>query len=36
MSDIQLNTIPEAIEDLRNGKIIIVVDDENRDNEGDY
>ncbi len=36
MSDIQLNTIPEAIEDLKNGKIIIVVDDENRENEGDY
>ena len=36
MSDIQLNTIPEAIEDLRNGKIIIVVDDENRENEGDF
>ena len=28
MSDIKLNTIPEAIEDLKNGKIIIVVDDE--------
>ncbi|MDO5616874.1 MAG: 3,4-dihydroxy-2-butanone-4-phosphate synthase, partial [Cruoricaptor ignavus] len=36
MSDITLNTIPEAIEDLRNGKIIIVVDDENRENEGDF
>lgn len=36
MSDIKLNTIPEAIEDLRNGKIIIVVDDENRENEGDF
>ena len=36
MSDIQLNTIPEAIEDLKNGKIIIVVDDENRENEGDF
>ncbi len=36
MSDIILNTIPEAIEDLRNGKIIIVVDDENRENEGDF
>jgi 3,4-dihydroxy 2-butanone 4-phosphate synthase / GTP cyclohydrolase II len=29
------NTIPEAIEDLRNGKIIVVVDDEDRENEGD-
>ena len=36
MSDIILNTIPEAIEDLKNGKIIIVVDDENRENEGDF
>lgn len=33
---IQLNTIEEAIEDIRNGKVIIVVDDENRENEGDF
>ena len=32
---VQLNTIEEAIEDIRKGKIIIVVDDENRENEGD-
>ncbi|WP_343330258.1 3,4-dihydroxy-2-butanone-4-phosphate synthase [Polaribacter staleyi] len=32
----QLNSISEAIEDIRNGKIIIVVDDENRENEGDF
>jgi 3,4-dihydroxy 2-butanone 4-phosphate synthase/GTP cyclohydrolase II len=32
----KLNTISEAIEDIRNGKIIIVVDDENRENEGDF
>jgi len=31
-----LNTIQEAIEDIRNGKTIIVVDDENRENEGDF
>lgn len=36
MSDIVLNTIPEAIDDLKNGKIIIVVDDEDRENEGDF
>lgn len=36
MSDIQLNTIEEAIEDIRQGKVIIVVDDENRENEGDF
>jgi len=33
---IQLNTIEEAIEDIRKGKVIIVVDDENRENEGDF
>ena len=33
---IKLNTIAEAIEDIRNGKIIIVVDDEDRENEGDF
>ncbi len=32
----QLNTIEEAIEDIRNGKVIIVVDDEDRENEGDF
>jgi 3,4-dihydroxy 2-butanone 4-phosphate synthase / GTP cyclohydrolase II len=36
MSKIQLNTIEEAIEDIRKGKIIIVVDDEDRENEGDF
>jgi 3,4-dihydroxy 2-butanone 4-phosphate synthase/GTP cyclohydrolase II len=35
-TSIKLNTISEAIEDIRNGKIIIVVDDENRENEGDF
>lgn len=34
--DIKLNTIPEAIEAFKNGEIIIVVDDENRENEGDF
>ncbi len=33
---IQLNTIAEAIEDIRQGKVIIVVDDEDRENEGDF
>ena len=32
----QLNSISEAIEDIKNGKVIIVVDDENRENEGDF
>jgi 3,4-dihydroxy 2-butanone 4-phosphate synthase / GTP cyclohydrolase II len=36
MSDIKLNTIEEAIEEIRNGKVIIVVDDEDRENEGDF
>ena len=31
-----LNTIEEAIEDIRGGKVIIVVDDEDRENEGDF
>ena len=35
-SKIHLNTIEEAIEDIRQGKIIIVVDDEDRENEGDF
>ena len=35
-NSVKLNTIEEAIEDIRNGKIIIVVDDENRENEGDF
>ena len=33
---IELNTIKDAIQDIKNGKIIIVVDDENRENEGDF
>ncbi|MEZ4858689.1 MAG: 3,4-dihydroxy-2-butanone-4-phosphate synthase [Flavobacteriaceae bacterium] len=33
---IQLNTIEEAIEDIKNGKVIIVVDDKDRENEGDF
>jgi len=33
---IQLNTIEDAINDIRNGKVIIVVDDEDRENEGDF
>lgn len=33
---ITLNTIEEAIEDIKQGKVIIVVDDENRENEGDF
>ncbi len=34
--EFKLNTIDEALEDLRNGKVIIVVDDEDRENEGDF
>ena len=33
---IQLNTIEEAILEIKNGKVIIVVDDEDRENEGDF
>ncbi|MBK6396888.1 MAG: bifunctional 3,4-dihydroxy-2-butanone-4-phosphate synthase/GTP cyclohydrolase II [Bacteroidetes bacterium] len=32
----KLNTIDQAIKDLKNGKVIIVVDDANRENEGDF
>ena len=34
--EIKLNTIAEAIDDIKAGKIIIVVDDEDRENEGDF
>ncbi|MBD5324805.1 MAG: bifunctional 3,4-dihydroxy-2-butanone-4-phosphate synthase/GTP cyclohydrolase II [Bacteroides sp.] len=34
-NNIKLDSIEEAIEDFRNGKFVIVVDDENRENEGD-
>ena len=30
------NTVEEAIEDCREGRIVIVVDDEDRENEGDF
>ena len=36
MNDIKLNSIEEAIEDIKNGKLLIVVDDEDRENEGDF
>ncbi len=36
MSRNRFSTIEEAVEDIRNGKIIIVVDDEDRENEGDF
>jgi len=36
MDEIKLNTIPEAVEAIRNGQLIIVVDDEDRENEGDF
>ena len=36
MENFKLNTIEEAIEDFRNGEFIIVVDDEDRENEGDF
>ena len=35
-SGFKLNTIEEALEDIKEGKIIIVVDDEDRENEGDF
>ncbi len=36
MQALKLNTIEEAITDIKNGKVIIVVDDEDRENEGDF
>ena len=35
-NNIKLDSIIEAIEDIKKGKVIIVVDDENRENEGDF
>ncbi|WP_277933268.1 3,4-dihydroxy-2-butanone-4-phosphate synthase [Paenibacillus polymyxa] len=34
--EIRLDSIEEALEDLKNGKVVIVVDDEQRENEGDF
>ena len=36
INNIKLNTIEEAIEDIKAGKLVIVVDDEDRENEGDF
>ena len=32
----EFNTVEEAVEDLKAGKIILVTDDEDRENEGDF
>jgi 3,4-dihydroxy 2-butanone 4-phosphate synthase / GTP cyclohydrolase II len=36
VDSMELNTIEEALEDIKKGKVIIVVDDEDRENEGDF
>ena len=36
MTEFKLNTIPEAISAIKNGELVIVVDDEDRENEGDF
>jgi len=36
MSEVRFNTIEEAIRDLQQGKMVILVDDEDRENEGDF
>ena len=36
MAEIRLDSIAEAIESIRNGEVVIVVDDEDRENEGDF
>ncbi len=33
---IKIDTIEDALEEIRNGKVVIVVDDEDRENEGDF
>ena len=35
MSTTKLNTIPELLEDIRSGRMIVMIDDEDRENEGD-
>ena len=36
MTEFELNTIPEAVEAIKQGEMVIVVDDEDRENEGDF
>jgi 3,4-dihydroxy 2-butanone 4-phosphate synthase/GTP cyclohydrolase II len=36
MTEFNLNTIPEAIQAIKNGELVIVIDDEDRENEGDF
>ena len=36
LRNFMLNTIDEAISDIKQGKLVIVVDDEDRENEGDF
>ena len=36
MKSIKIDSIESALEDIRNGKVIVVVDDEDRENEGDF
>lgn len=36
MSEFRLNTIPEAIDAIKRGELVVVVDDEDRENEGDF
>ena len=35
-NSIRLDSVEAAIEDIRNGKVVIIVDDENLENEGDF
>ena len=34
--DNKFNTIDEILEDIKNGKIVVMIDDEDRENEGDF
>ena len=35
-NSIRFDSVEDAIADIKNGKVIVVVDDENRENEGDF
>ena len=36
MEEIKIDSIEDALEDIKKGKLVVVVDDEDRDNEGDF
>jgi len=36
MDEFRFDTVEDAVEEIRQGKVVIVVDDEDRENEGDF